>query len=116
MKLSIGVIIVIVILGFFAIKSIIKITIDIKNKEPETKYGKNKIKKNEDEVYAELSIENDRYERIKKPRTYSKRKSVEVKDDKYMQAKKYSDRIKITSLIGWIIVVALLIIMYNVKK
>ena len=112
MKASIALIVVIIFLAFFAIKTIYNITILIKKNEPETKYGKNRIKKDESTICDDIVIEEEKYERVIKPRTYSRRKTIEVKDEKYLQAKKYSDKIKITSLVGWIIAIAFLIIYY----
>lgn len=112
MKASIVLIIVIIFLAFFAIKSIYDITISIKNNELETKYGKNRVKNDQSTIYNDVVIEDEKYERVRRSRTYSRRKTIEFKDEKYLQAKKYSDKIKITSLVGWIISIAFLIIYY----
>lgn len=118
MKFSIGLIIVIILLGFFTIKSIFNITMSLKNQEPITKYGKNRINKDEDKIYEDLNNENEKYERRKKPNTYSRMKTIEINDEKYSQAKRYSNRIKITSLIGWVIAISILMIYYikNFRK
>lgn len=110
MKYNIGLIIVIVILGFYAIKSIYKIAVSIKNQEIETKYGKNKSKIDPAEKVIDLTKE--KYERVRNPKTYSKRKPLELNDEKYLIAKKYAKRIKITSFSGWIATLIVLIVYY----
>lgn len=112
MKLSSGLIIAIIFLAFFTIRSIYNITVSIKNKEIETKYGKSRINKDKSIIYDEVVFDNEKYKRGKKSRTYSRRRGIDSKDEKYLEAKKYSDKIKVTSLIGWIIAIIFLIIYY----
>ena len=110
MKFNIGLIIVIVILGVYTIRSIYKIRVSIKNQEFETKYGKNKSRIDSTEEVIDLTKE--KYERVRKRKTYSKRKTLEINDEKYLIAKKYAKRIKITSFSGWIATLIVLIVYY----